>query len=65
MSKNRLKAIDFKKLPINGFKTLAVRYEILKDQETGVLYYFVESTGGPTMTPIIDANGKPVIDKSE
>jgi len=65
MSKNRLKSIEFQKLPIDGFKTLATRYEILKDQETGVLYYFVNSTGGVAMTPIIDADGKPVIDKSE
>jgi len=47
MSEPRLKSVEFKKLPIDGFKTLATNYEILKDQETGVLYYYVR--GGASL----------------
>ena len=64
MSKNRLQSIEFKEQPITGFKSVASFYEILKDQETGVLYYCVQG-GGIAMTPLLGADGKPVIDKSE
>ena len=39
---------------------------VLKDKETGVLYYMVtmgRSDGGIGLTPLLDSDGKPLIDK--
>jgi hypothetical protein len=50
------------------FKGFAWEYEILKDQQTGILYsLFNCGNGGVAMTPLLDADGKPlvVVDKSE
>jgi len=39
-------------------------HSIIKDNETGMLYYMVESgRGGLGLTPLLDADGKPIIDK--
>lgn len=39
---------------------------IVKDNETGVLYYMIDasmSAGGIALTPLLDVDGKPVVDK--
>ena len=40
---------------------------VLKDNETGVLYYMVDmsthGSGGVGLTSLLDINGKPIIDK--
>lgn len=36
---------------------------ILKDKETGVLYLFVLSGYGGGLTPLLDKDGKPIIDE--
>lgn len=38
---------------------------ILRDKETGVQYLFVSSGYGGGLTPLIDENGKPILDKKE
>ena len=41
-------------------------HTILKDNDTGVLYYLVDTTmsgGGPALTPLLNADGKPIVDK--
>ena len=40
----------------------AIGSKILKDRETGVLYYFhrIGTAGG--LTPLLDKNGKPLLD---
>ena len=38
---------------------------IIKDRVTGVLYLYTQILGAsPTMTPLLDADGKPLVDKS-
>lgn len=39
--------------------------DIYVDQETGVNYLFVWSAGGGGLTPLLDAEGRPVITKAE
>lgn len=39
--------------------------DIYVDQETGVNYLFIWSAGGGGLTPLLDAEGKPVITKME
>lgn len=37
---------------------------IMRDTQTGVQYLYVASGNGGGLTPLLDADGKPVIDKS-
>jgi len=37
---------------------------IFKDKQTGALYLFARSVYGGGLTPLLDADGKPVVDKS-
>ena len=46
----------------NGFSYLRV---ILVDKETGVNYLFVQSGYAGGLTPLLDADGKPVVTKKE
>ena len=41
------------------------RHFVLKDKETGVLYYMVQAqnNGGIGLTPLIDEKGNPIVDK--
>lgn len=39
--------------------------DIYVDQETGVNYLFVWSAGGGGLTPLLDAEGKPIITGAE
>jgi len=40
------------------------RIDTVKDQTTGVLYALVDGSGGPpTLTPLLDSDGKPIIEK--
>jgi len=70
MSKNRFEIIHQEKVPFPHGKDTAIMrmkhhnlpVEIIKDKETGVLYLY--TTGeSPTMTPLLDVDGKPLIDK--
>jgi len=36
---------------------------IIKDKQTGVLYYQVSSRHGSGITPLIDRDGKPLVDE--
>ena len=40
------------------------RHFVLKDTETGVLYYMVQAknNGGVGLTPLLDVDGKPIIE---
>ena len=42
--------------------SLATNSTILKDKETGVLYYFFGSGYGGGLTALLDKDGKPMID---
>ena len=43
-----------------------VMSSVLKDKVTGVLYLYTQSLiGTSTMTPLLDPDGKPLVDKSE
>lgn len=39
-------------------------HHVMKDKETGVLYYMANSNRGVGLTPLIDENGKPLVDKN-
>jgi len=62
-------------LTLNRFKLiskeeLTVEYReyhsVLKDTITNVLYYYISNgSGGVALTPLLDPDGKPLIDKSE
>ena len=61
MYQNRFKQIHIEKLN----STAATEYmEIIKDLNTGVLYC-IACNGSLAMTPLLDSNGNPIIDKSE
>ena len=38
---------------------------ILRDRETGVCYLFVANGYGGGLTPLLDAEGKPIVDKPQ
>ena len=41
-------------------------HAVLKDTFTGVHYYFITNLSGKgTLTPLLDADGKPLVDKSK
>ena len=46
----------------NGFSDLRA---ILVDKETGVNYLFVQSGYAGGLTPLLDADGKPVVTKKD
>lgn len=66
MFENRFERVHLGKFP-EEFKASTRWYEIHKDIHTGVLYYVVagKTAAALTMTPLLDADGKPIIDKSE
>ena len=43
--------------------TLGLTTEIIIDKETGVNYLFVHRGQGGGLTPLIDAEGKPIVTK--
>ena len=53
---DRFKEVSFDS---NKFET----HHVMKDTHTGVLYYMVDSNRGIGLTPLIDENGKPLVDK--
>jgi len=41
-------------------------HSVLQDTMTGVFYYFIEGAQGKSaLTPILDIDGKPLVEKSE
>ncbi|MCL2559495.1 MAG: DUF6440 family protein [Turicibacter sp.] len=66
MFKNRFKSLHAEELPSAFPDSFAIKYEILKDQQTGILYCLTKGLGqgAMAMTPLLDADGKPMIDKS-
>ena len=54
------KRFEFKKSERGGLMTDAL---IIVDKETGVNYLFVRSGYGAGLTPLIDAEGKPIVTK--
>jgi len=44
---------------------IASTSKILKDTETGVLYYFHFAGYAGGLTPLLDQDGKPLIDKND
>jgi len=36
--------------------------QIIKDKETGVLYHFASNTVGAGLTPLLDSEGKPIVE---
>jgi hypothetical protein len=54
------KRFEFKKAEREGLMTDAL---IIVDKETGVNYLFVRSGYGAGLTPLIDAEGKPIVTK--
>jgi len=49
----------------NEGSTLSTQETILVDRETGVAYLFVQTASGAGLTPLLDADGKPYIAKSD
>ena len=54
------KRFEFKNAEKSAFMTDAV---IIVDKETGVNYLMVRSGYGAGLTPLIDADGKPIVTK--
>ena len=54
------KRFEFTKAEKSAFMTDAV---IIVDKETGVNYLMVRSGYGAGLTPLIDADGKPIVTK--
>ena len=54
------KRFEFKNAERSAFMTDAV---IIVDKETGVNYLMVRSGYGAGLTPLIDADGKPIVTK--
>ena len=54
------KRFEFKNAERSAFMTDAV---IIVDNETGVNYLMVRSGYGAGLTPLIDADGKPIVTK--
>ena len=52
-------------IKVDGGSLSSKKHSIVRDKETGVLYYVIENTvkGGIGITPILDDNGKPVVEK--
>ena len=70
MSDNRFEIIhgEANLLPkdITGNRASHIRSFIYRDKGTGVLYLYTEGREGrSTMTPLLDPDGKPIVDKSE
>lgn len=69
MSKNRFEFIDGEEVEqAQKFAKISsatsIRTSILKDKLTGVLYLYTEGREGrSTMTPLLDPDGKPMVDK--
>ena len=40
-------------------------HTILKDTTTNILYHYIDAANRCTLTPVIDADGKPVVYKPE
>ena len=59
MGKNRF---EFVKREGSEFSQLV---QIMVDTQTGVNYLFVKSGYGAGLTPLLDADGKPVVTKKE
>ena len=62
MLENRFKMISKESL---NESTGWVDIFILKDTNTGVHYLYSEGSSRSTMTPLLGADGNPLIDKSE
>ena len=65
MDKKRFEQFHYEMLDSPFFKSSANAIEIIKDLETGVLYCVANKQNGISMTPLLDSEGKPIIDKSE
>jgi len=59
--------VNFPQMAIRGEKAPGEHW-ILKDNETGVLYYMVNTSGqnaGVGLTPLLGADGKPIVEPVE
>jgi len=71
MSENRFKRVYHESIPIDkrkfSKKEIIEKVEVLKDQHTGVLYgvFKHEQAVNMAVVPLIDADGKPLVDMSE
>ena len=54
------KRFEFQQSERNSFMTDAI---VIVDNKTGVNYLFVRSGYGAGLTPLIDAEGKPIVTK--
>lgn len=50
------------KTDIGNFRTVHV---VFRDTTTGVLYHGISGQNGASLTPILDPDGKPVVDKTK
>jgi len=58
---NRFKPVSSEKVAAGNY---TYDHHIVKDTVTGVLYYYISGGGGASaLTPLIDADGKPLVDK--
>ena len=66
MFKDRFEILHYQEFSNRPMPSITIRYEVHRDKETGVLYYVASGGGGAGgITPILDPDGKPLIDKSE
>lgn len=59
MSKEKKKNKRFEIIENQGFEPT---YEVIRDNETGVLYMAYNSGFGVGITALVDQNGKPLVD---
>ena len=59
MSKEKKKNKRFEIIENQGFPST---YEVIRDNETGVLYMAYNSSFGVGITVLVDQNGKPLVD---
>ena len=57
------------KLEVISIEEVKIPYKshhtVLRDASTGVLYHYIDDPNKCTITPVIDADGKPVVYKPE
>lgn len=58
---------NLEKVSVNRLKLDILQnwHAVLKDTTTGVLYHYIEGSHGSTITPVLDKDGKPVVEKPE
>ena len=61
MSKEKKKKKRFEIVENQGFEP---SYEVIRDNETGVLYMMCNSSFGVGITTLVDQNGSPLVDNN-